>query len=174
MKYYVTFGSPIGPLTLIADETAVTHLLFQFEEPKPAEGTILHLERGSKVASSELIQGETALTRRAREQLAEYFDGRRREFDLPLAPKGTPFQLEDWRGLQTIPYGETRSYGQLAAMIGRPKAVRAVGMANHCNPISIFIPCHRVIGADGSLTGYGGGLDAKKYLLALEQKFCAK
>ena len=101
---------------------------------------------------------------------SEYFDGKRKIFDLPLKPEGTEFQLKDWNALREIPYGETRSYKDIAIAIGNPKACRAVGTANHNNPISIIIPCHRVIGSDGSLTGYGGGLDKKTYLLELEQK----
>jgi methylated-DNA-[protein]-cysteine S-methyltransferase len=102
-------------------------------------------------------------------QLAEYFDGKRREFDLPLAPEGTPFQQRVWRALLEIPYGETISYGELAARIGRRSASRAVGLANGSNPLPIVIPCHRVIGANGKLTGYGGGLPIKERLLALER-----
>jgi len=111
---------------------------------------------------------ETALIKKAAGQLSEYFAGRRKEFDLPLSFAGTDFQKKVWNALMTIPYGETRSYGQIAAQIGNPKASRAVGMANNRNPISIFCPCHRVIGADGSLVGYGGGLDMKRFLLGLE------
>lgn len=102
-------------------------------------------------------------------QLREYFAGRRRDFDLPLAPRGTEFQRLVWQALRAIPYGETRTYGYIAAAIGRPRACRAVGMANNRNPIAIIVPCHRVIGADGSLTGYGAGLDIKANLLALEK-----
>lgn len=112
---------------------------------------------------------ETELLREAKRQLAEYFAGNRRQFELPLSLYGTAFQVEDWLALCTIPYGETRSYRQIAEQIGRPKAFRAVGMANHNNPVSIIVPCHRVIGSDGSLVGYGGGLDIKKYLLNLEE-----
>ena len=101
-------------------------------------------------------------------QLREYFAGQRREFDLRLAPEGTEFQRAVWRALQTIGYGETRSYGDIAKQIARPQAVRAVGAANGRNPLPIVIPCHRVIGSDGSLTGFGGGLDSKRFLLALE------
>lgn len=101
-------------------------------------------------------------------QLEEYFAGRRRQFDLPLVPAGTPFQLEVLRALRQIPYGETRSYAHIAASIGKPRAVRAVGAANGRNPLPIIIPCHRVIGADGSLTGFGGGIETKRFLLALE------
>jgi methylated-DNA-[protein]-cysteine S-methyltransferase len=103
-------------------------------------------------------------------QLREYFAGRRAEFDLPLAPEGTEFQRTVWRNLQDIPYGETISYGELAKRVGNPKASRAVGAANGQNPIPIVIPCHRVIGANGKLTGFGGGLPTKEALLALETK----
>ncbi len=106
----------------------------------------------------------------AASQLRSYFAGELQEFDLPLAPEGTPFQREVWEQLCRIPYGETISYGELARRIGNPKACRAVGLANGSNPISIVIPCHRVIGSNGKLTGYGGGLATKEKLLALEQK----
>lgn len=112
----------------------------------------------------------TPLLRQAARQLEEYFAGRRKVFDLPLNPQGTPFQQKVWRALCAVPYGQTASYGRIAAAVGSPKACRAVGMANHANPIAIFIPCHRIIGSDGSLTGYGGGLDIKRALLALEAK----
>lgn len=108
------------------------------------------------------------------EQLREYFAGKRFDFEVPLAPPGTPFQQQAWDGLQKIPYGETISYAELARRIGRPKAVRAVGAANGANPIPIIIPCHRVIGSTGSLVGYGGGLDIKKALLALEREHHTK
>ena len=113
---------------------------------------------------------ETPLIKKAAEQLAEYFDGKRTKFDLPLALKGTEFQLSVWQALQTIPFGETRSYGDIAVQVGNPRAPRAVGMANNRNPVAIIVPCHRVIGSDGSLTGYGGGLDVKHYLLDLEKR----
>ena len=102
--------------------------------------------------------------------MEEYFAGQRKEFSLPLAPKGTEFQLRVWQALLQIPYGETRSYGELAAMVGNPKACRAVGGANHRNPLSILIPCHRVVGTGGSLTGYAGGLSVKEFLLKLESE----
>lgn len=113
---------------------------------------------------------EHALLQEAVRQLTEYFDGTRQQFDLPLHLQGTPFRLRCWQALREIPYGETRSYGQQAAAVGNPKASRAVGGANHHNPVMIVVPCHRVIGADGSLTGFGGGLDMKAWLLAHEQK----
>ena len=113
--------------------------------------------------------GETPLIKKAAAQITEYFDGKRKHFNLPLAPAGTDFQIAVWKALQNIPYGETSSYGEIAAMIGNPKASRAVGMANNRNPIVIIIPCHRVIGSNGSLTGFGGGLELKRQLLELEQ-----
>ena len=103
-------------------------------------------------------------------ELAEYFSGERRAFDLPLSLEGTAFQRADWAALCEIPYGETRSYGQIAARLGNPKACRAVGMANHRNPVAVLVPCHRVVGKNGSLTGYAGGLDVKEGLLALEKR----
>ena len=112
---------------------------------------------------------ETPLLQEAEEQLNEYFAGARREFDLPLAPKGTPFQKAVWAEMCRIPYGETRTYGQIAAQIGRPTACRAVGMANNRNPIAIVVPCHRVVGSTGALVGYAGGLGVKTHLLNLEK-----
>jgi methylated-DNA-[protein]-cysteine S-methyltransferase len=116
----------------------------------------------------EWTEGPNATLDRARVQLEEYFSGNRKQFDLPLAPQGTPFQQEVWHTLATIPYGETISYAQLAQRIGKPTAMRAVGAANGRNPLPIVLPCHRVIGADGSLTGFGGGLPTKQFLLELE------
>lgn len=153
MKTVRYMDSPIGLLRLAEEDGAITELLFG----KQSDGA---------------AQGDSPLLRRAEEQLREYFAGERKEFDLPLSPKGTEFQRRVWGALLTIPYGETRSYGEIAALAGCPKGFRAVGMANHSNPISIFIPCHRVIGKSGSLTGYGGGLDVKEFLLELEKRFC--
>ena len=116
-----------------------------------------------------LKKAETPLIQKAAAQVKEYFAGKRKQFKLPLLMRGTEFQMAVWQALQEIPYGETRSYKDIAARIGRPKAVRAVGMANNRNPISIIVPCHRVIGHDGSLTGYGGGLPLKQHLLELER-----
>lgn len=113
---------------------------------------------------------ETELLQEAHQQLKEYFSGKRKTFDLPIHLEGTEFQKKVWAALQTIPYGETRTYGEIAEQIGNPKASRAVGGANHNNPIMIVVPCHRVIGANGSLVGFGGGLDMKKYLLELEKR----
>lgn len=109
--------------------------------------------------------------RQAARELEEYFAGQRRRFDVPLSLHGTPFQLKAWAALCAIPYGQTRSYGEQAAAIGNPRACRAVGMANNRNPVMILVPCHRVIGADGSLVGYGGGLEVKRALLALEAQY---
>lgn len=143
--------SPIGELTLAAEDRAITHLLF------------------GHVSFPGAIEEETPLLKEACRQLEEYFACGRREFALPLKPRGSPFQEKVWQALLTIPYGETRTYQDIALLAGSPKAVRAVGSANHHNPISIFIPCHRVIGKNGSLTGYGGGLPAKRFLLELEK-----
>ncbi len=118
----------------------------------------------------ELELKETPLTKEAARQLDEYFQGKRKDFDLPLEPKGTPFQKSVWEALTTIPYGETRSYKQIAEKVNSPKAYRAVGMSNNKNPISIIIPCHRVIGANGKMVGYGGGLEIKEHLLNLENQ----
>lgn len=150
MKRFVVVQSPVGDLTLTEENGALTGLYFGR-------------------CSLEGEEGLTALLERASRQLEEYFAGKRKQFDLPLSLRGTEFQRQVWAALRDIPYGETRSYGQIAQAVGRPKAVRAVGMANHRNPISIIVPCHRVVGADGSLTGYGGGLENKKFLLALER-----
>ena len=118
-----------------------------------------------------LMPRKTPLLERAEQQLQEYFRGDRKMFDLPLAPEGTDFQKRVWTALQTIPYGETRTYKQLASMANCPQGYRAVGMANNRNPLPILIPCHRVIGADGSMTGYTGGMELKRALLELEKKF---
>lgn len=155
MKYdYCT--SPIGPLLLAGDEKGLACI--GFPEGKG------HIEPDSD------WDRDAAPFQTARQQLAEYFAGRRTRFDLPLHPRGTKFQLEVLNALQSIPYGETRSYADIARRIGRPKAARAVGAANGRNPLPIVIPCHRVIGANGNLTGFGGGIRVKRYLLELEQR----
>ena len=123
----------------------------------------------AKIKIDDFQETETPLIKKAASQLNEYFEGKRKTFDLPLNQQGTDFQLKIWNALQNIPYGETRSYGELAAMTGNPKASRAVGMANNRNPIPVIIPCHRIIGSDGSLTGYAGGLELKQKLLELEK-----
>lgn len=142
--------TPLGAMAVAEEGGAVTRLYLP-QSPAPR-----------------IAPRETPLLAEARAQLLAYLTGRLRIFDLPLAPAGTPFQKEVWESLRDIPYGETRTYGQIASSIGRPKAVRAVGQANHRNPIPILIPCHRVVGSDGALTGYGGGLDLKERLLNLE------
>ena len=131
--------------------------------------TAIHFEGQSRD-----LRRPSALTELAAEQLGEYFAGTRREFLLPLHPSGTAFQQSVWQALIRIPYGETRSYRQIAEAVGRPAACRAVGMANHCNPIPFVIPCHRVVGANGSLTGYAGGLEMKRKILAMEQAVCLR
>ena len=127
--------------------------------------TALYVVTGPEEEKAE----ETPLLRRAAEELREYLAGERRKFDLPLCPAGTPFQQKVWAALREIPYGETRSYGDIAKAIGQPQASRAVGMANHRNPLLILIPCHRVVGANGSLTGYAAGLALKERLLEMEK-----
>ena len=124
----------------------------------------------SFVLPSEYERKETPLHRKAAEQLREYFVDTRKVFDLPIAPVGTDFQMRCWKVLLQVPYGETRSYGDIARAAGSPKGFRAVGMANNRNPIAIIIPCHRIIGSNGKLVGYGGGLDIKEFLLELERK----
>jgi methylated-DNA-[protein]-cysteine S-methyltransferase len=155
MNAFTYFESPIGRLLLTCDGAALTGL---FMEPsRKAQSTDGWVE--------DVTVGPLQSTLR---QLTEYFSGTRRKFDLPLRLQGTAFQQRVWRELTEIPYGETWSYGQLAKRIDKPGASRAVGLANGRNPISILVPCHRVIGADGSLTGYGGGLERKQWLLAHE------
>ena len=147
-------ASPIGPLTLSARGDALVGLhLPGSDEPAPTGG-----------------DGDASVLAEARRQLDDYFAGVRTAFDLPLAFEGTDFQRAVWPALRAVPYGQTCSYGAIATAVGKPAASRAVGMANHRNPIAIIVPCHRVIGASGALTGFGGGLPAKRYLLGLEQR----
>jgi len=148
-----TYESPVGVLTLISDGAALAHL--EFENPR--------------YAYESAPAGQDKILAQARRELDAYFAGKLTRFTVPVAPRGTEFQRKCWSALQQIPYGATRSYGQQADLIGSPKAMRAVGLANGRNPISIIIPCHRVIGANGSLTGYGGGMSRKQFLLDLEQ-----
>ena len=149
--------SPLGPLLLVGTEDALTSIWLPSGRDRRLEPDPDWIE--SRAPFAEAVR-----------QLDAYFAGRLRQFDLPLAPKGTAFQQRVWQALLDIPYGETASYGELARRIGRPAAFRAVGAANGQNPLSIVIPCHRVIGSDGRLIGYGGGLPAKSTLLALEQR----
>ncbi len=146
---YTVAETPIGPLTLATGSNGVRVLSFGRNIPSGV---------GPDVAGNASVLA----------QLDEYFAGTRRDFDLALDLEGTPFQQSVWQALRDIPYGETRSYGEIASAIGKPRAARAVGMANHENPVSILVPCHRVIGHDGRLVGYGGGLEIKRALLDLE------
>lgn len=148
-----TYHTPLGKLTIIEDHGAITHLGFAASPKLPAGA----------------VANETALLKEANHQLTEYFAGRRRQFDLPLAPQGTPFQQKVWTALQKIPYGETVSYQDIARQVDNPLGCRAVGMANNKNPIAIVIPCHRVVGKNGKLVGYAGGLSIKEFLLGLEK-----
>lgn len=154
--YYTLLPSLLGDLLLTSNGTHLTGLYMPPHKWAPSLGD--HWVRDDPWFAP------------ATAQLAAYFAGDLTSFDLPLAPSGTPFQMRVWEALRAIPYGQTASYGQVAARIGQPTASRAVGLANGRNPISIIVPCHRVIGASGSLTGYGGGLDRKQVLLALESR----
>lgn len=157
-RTHVVADSPIGPLTIVAQDGAITALYMDAQRHAPGPEAFGHPADPAD---------EPFATAAA--QLADYFSGRRTDFDLPLALAGTEFQRKVWAGLLAIPYGQTVSYGELARRIGSPAASRAVGLANGKNPVAIVVPCHRVIGADGSMTGYGGGLDRKRFLLTLEQ-----
>lgn len=154
MKNYFFYDTPIGRVAIAEEEGKLVE--FHFERKAGALG-------GVNVR-------ETPVHQEAHRQLLEYFSGVRKKFELPLSPQGTAFQMRVWQALTEIPYGETRTYGQIAALTGNPKASRAVGLANNRNPIALFIPCHRVIGSDGKLVGFGGGLDVKEYLLRLERE----
>lgn len=150
MRRYIEYDSPLGTLYLAEERGQLVEISY------------VPIVKGEKK--------ETELLEEVKRQLEEYFKGNLKNFDLPLNPSGTEFQKKVWKALLTIPYGETRSYGEIASQIGKEKASRAIGGANHVNPISIVIPCHRVIGKNGSLVGYGGGLDKKTILLELERK----
>lgn len=152
---HTVIDSPVGPLTLVGTDGTLTGLYLTEHRHRPAFDTFGE--------PSGTAFGDVA------EQLGEYFAGARVTFDVALHLAGTPFQRTVWSALLEIPYGETVSYGELAALIGRPTAARAVGLANGRNPISIIVPCHRVIGSDGDLTGYGGGIDRKRHLLDFER-----
>ncbi|MGH3958787.1 methylated-DNA--[protein]-cysteine S-methyltransferase [Mycobacterium sp.] len=155
MIRYCTIDSPIGPLTLAGRGNVLTNLRMADQTHEPNRADWVSDDR----AFPEAV-----------DQLGAYFTEERTDFDVELSMTGTEFQRRVWHALRTIPYGETRSYGEIAEQIGAPGAARAVGLANGRNPIAIIVPCHRVIGANGSLTGYGGGLDRKRSLLELEQK----
>lgn len=149
-----------------ADNTSKVGITLAIAEE---EGAICRIFFSAEKKYDEFEEKESSLIKEAAKQLDEYFNRKRKEFDLPVIPHGTEFQKKVWKELQKIPYGQTRSYGEIAALTGNPKASRAVGMANNRNPIPVIIPCHRVIGSDGSLTGYAGGLELKRQLLELEK-----
>lgn len=153
MKNIFFYSTSIGKIGIADNDEAITNLFFS-DEKVPKDVSLK----------------ETALIREAAAQLKDYLAGKRKAFELPLAMEGTAFQQTVWKALTAIPYGETRSYGQIAESIGNPKACRAVGLANNKNPIAVFVPCHRVIGANGKLVGYAGGLDMKEKLLGMEKQ----
>ncbi|MCZ4371732.1 methylated-DNA--[protein]-cysteine S-methyltransferase [Vibrio diazotrophicus] len=155
MNYYTYYQSPHGQMTIQANDKGLLGAWFEIQTTQPQD-------LGA-------YSDDHAILNQAKIQLEEYFSGRRTQFDLPLAAKGTDFQQSVWQALCKIPYGETWSYQQLADEIGNPKAVRAVGLANGKNPISVIVPCHRVIGKNGKLTGYAGGVETKEKLLQLER-----
>ena len=160
--FYTNYASPLGPLLLMSDGTSLTGLHTDNDKHRPA----IQLDW---ISDESVAPFAPTIA-----QLHRYFDGTLSHFEVPLAPRGTAFQLQVWRELCNIPFGETISYAELARRIGRPTASRAVGHSNARNPISIIVPCHRVIGADNSLTGYAGGLDRKRALLALEAEKAGK
>ena len=153
--FFQVLTTDIGPLTLMADKDALLEVRFGDEGSAPP-----------RVGGAE-PDGNPLLMEAAR-QIGEYLRGERRDFDVPIRLEGTDFQLLVWNALRTIPYGETRTYAEVAAQIGRPRAVRAVGGANHRNPLPLLVPCHRVVGTNGKLVGFGGGLEIKRRLLELE------
>ena len=155
--YCKTMASPVGALTLVADPNGLAAILWEKDRP----GRVRLGPLKEDAAHPVLVETER--------QLGEYFAGQRRAFDVPLSFSGTDFQKQVWSALLTIPFGETRSYGEIAQQVGKPSASRAVGAANGRNPISIIAPCHRVVGSTGKLTGFAGGLGAKSYLLELER-----
>lgn len=162
---FIHMESPLGLLLLAADESGVRYLAFvKGKHPVRPDPSWHALDTKAKPSREASILIEAA------QQLRAYFAGEREAFELPLSPEGTPFQLKVWKLLRDIPYAETISYGELARRAGNPNASRAVGLANGSNPIAIFVPCHRVIGSNGKLTGYGGGLPNKEKLLALERR----
>ena len=162
MYHYSFLDSPIGTLTLVADDDALVEVWFPNHRERDGGPSID--ERDGAV-----FDPEHAILRHASEQLGEYFAGSRTTFDVPLAPEGTPFQRAAWRALSTIPFGETVSYGEQARRLGDPHKARAVGAANGRNPLPIIVPCHRVVGSNGRLTGFGGGVESKAWLLDHER-----
>jgi len=157
MRSHSIVDSPCGPLTLVAEDDALCGLYMAEQRHRPDELTFGRADPGADIFA------------RAETELKEYFAGQREQFELPLTFVGTPFQRSVWARLREIPYGTTISYGELADRLGNPGASRAVGLANGKNPIGIIVPCHRVVGSTGSLTGYGGGLERKRYLLDFER-----
>ncbi|GAA2443003.1 methylated-DNA--[protein]-cysteine S-methyltransferase [Actinomadura vinacea] len=157
---HAVLDSPIGPLTAVVSDGGLAGLYMDLQRHRPAQETF-----GDPAESADATP-----FREVAEQLKAYFAGDLTRFELPLSMRGTPFQKRVWDALQEIPYGETVSYGHLAEEIGSPTASRAVGLANGRNPISVIVPCHRVVGASGGLTGYGGGLERKRYLLDFERR----
>jgi methylated-DNA-[protein]-cysteine S-methyltransferase len=155
MITFTEINAPVGRLLLAGNDEGLW--LIEFERPRHPEPRVTEWE-----------PGDTALLRETRRQLVAYFAGRQRTFDLPIATRGTLFQRRVWHALREIPYGTTRSYADIARQLGTPNATRAVGAANGRNPVPIIVPCHRVLGSDGSLTGFGGGIETKRFLLRLE------
>ena len=152
MKYYYTYQTPLDELWIVEENNFIIEIKY-------------------KINFQEIERKETPLIKETYQQLTQYFEGKRKTFDIPIKLQGTAFQKKVWTTLQTIPYGNVCSYKQLAQTVGLPKGYRAVGMANNRNPISILVPCHRVTGINGNLVGYAGGIDKKRFLLELEQKF---
>ena len=159
--YEQSVSTPVGRLTVRCSERGLRELLLNGGASRRRDGVVQ--ANGQRSAGARW-------THQAARELEEYFAGKRQQFDVPFDVEGTPFQMKVWRALQTIPYGETRSYGDIARQVGCPRGARAVGMANHDNPIAIVVPCHRVIATGGGLGGYGGGLKMKSYLLWHEQQ----
>jgi len=182
MKHKCYVKTPIGVICIEENGEAVTALKldrecggqYHVEKTNKEEAAAMPEKEGECPAMGFVEEPPTELLRDAGNQLMEYFQGKRKEFTLPLSPQGTKFRKKVWAALCTIPYGQTRSYGEIAAQIGNPRAARAVGGANNKNPIMIFIPCHRVVGADGSLTGFACGVGVKKYMLDLERASAAE
>jgi methylated-DNA-[protein]-cysteine S-methyltransferase len=158
LVYFDRVATPLGPMLLATDGVALTGAWFDGQRYLPS------------IDARWQSRSELTVLRRARAMLAEYFDGTRTQFDIALAPRGTPFQRAVWKQIFAVSYGETIAYRDLAARVGHASAVRAAGAATGRNPLSVFVPCHRIVGAGGALTGYAGGLDRKRALLALERE----